>query len=834
MKSNGPLILVAFCLCLLSFCLFDGSARAASSATDEIRAAAVPLSAIQVKAAKQGYFQKSSDGDMAEPSPNNPGKHFITITVESYPPGRDEPGKFPKPRSWPWQNAGTIVALCTLVVALYAGARSYYEFTANSQKIHIYNVINRLDNDNTRKHFTHLIAEISHPQNFKRPFSDFFNPNALRPDVDGMIRVINAPFRSVHVLYPDSMRFMWKPFYRLWALSRSFLVWIRYIFLHWILRGLVRALQLILTLIGMAVSLLCTALAFVFSLHERDRNFAEKYFLPAAAVLLAYGIFSMPEYSGKFLFTFFAVAMVAGLIKTGRFSADKTTSRLLGSSMTLVGFIWLWGFIFFIAYNSHLFTVTKKSGQLPDDFYSITALVAAFILGMATWYLRRRKHSKQPGNPTTAKKIEIILVMGSVALFISCHLLTHYNFNMTDNPDLSLLDDRVFWGIFSIIAASWPLVAKAAQPPAGRCFLICFTCLVIIGLIWIFVFAFCYPHAGDSFSKGLFLTVICVSLAGSVIMSIPESRRNYQHLVYYADNLNTAYMIKRKATVVGDIINARQLEFIDIVSKMLVSHTNWAETDFREIHLPQAKLDNVNLSKANFSGADLRNTSFFQACLRNTELFQSNLDMCLCYWADFGSAYVQEASLQSTMLYGANLSGINLNDAEMADSNMTGANLSFGYLNGAVLWRARLRYATLFGADLSETKAENSNFRDSDLSSASLNKANLSRADFTNANIQSADLRGSDLTESDLSDANLSGAKIDGATTMNGAVLRGAKLDKDKLDQFPGNLSWDIRQHIFSYYNTKNSESAFSHDDKNQKYKDSATIIYKWGFLLDI
>jgi uncharacterized protein YjbI with pentapeptide repeats len=195
-------------------------------------------------------------------------------------------------------------------------------------------------------------------------------------------------------------------------------------------------------------------------------------------------------------------------------------------------------------------------------------------------------------------------------------------------------------------------------------------------------------------------------------------------------------------------------------------------TRFRNANLTFASLVGADLSAANLRGASLVGADLSGANLRGADLVGVDLSRAQLCGADLGETEVASASFAGATLDGADLSGLVLQDV-----NLEGASL-----RGARLLRTDLQGARPANADLSTASMRGATLRDLDLRTTRLNQCLLAEADLSRAAMTGTDLRGARLQDATLYLSDLAGAFLQGAD-LQGADLIGANLQDAHLER---------------------------------------------------
>ena len=207
---------------------------------------------------------------------------------------------------------------------------------------------------------------------------------------------------------------------------------------------------------------------------------------------------------------------------------------------------------------------------------------------------------------------------------------------------------------------------------------------------------------------------------------------------------------------------------------LLAAGTSWQK----------ANLDHANLAKASFfdEGADGKPNSYDDIIsdFRNVSLVAASLEQ-----ANLQGAQLDGANLRRAKLTDANLAYASLEGAQLTNARLIQANAPYSRWLGSNLVGADLTQAVLDAADLSKARhnrieAAHSSWQNATLPQSDWVGANLIGADFNRANLVGADFQGAkldgvDFTQADLRQANLRDANLRQAT-LTGVNLAEADL----------------------------------------------------------
>jgi uncharacterized protein YjbI with pentapeptide repeats len=285
----------------------------------------------------------------------------------------------------------------------------------------------------------------------------------------------------------------------------------------------------------------------------------------------------------------------------------------------------------------------------------------------------------------------------------------------------------------------------------------------------------------------------------------------------------------------------RSLRSVDMVMAEL------EKSDFRNVHLSNARMDYIvleaaNLEQANLFFAQLKNANLMYTILRQAILDHAFLEEAKLDHADLRDATLIHASLPGAQLKKADMSNANLYFADLVKSDLSGANLTDAKVQKGVLIRSNLHMANLVEADFSNASLNYADLSQADAASVILNMANLANANLEKAKLDSAIARGTkfdgaqldeaDLKKADLTCATLIGADLDEADLQDAilvnvdfkntnlyranlmfADLRGATHLTCKQLQIARNWEFAIRDHTLKCDNTLPEIMDYKDDD---------------------
>ena len=211
------------------------------------------------------------------------------------------------------------------------------------------------------------------------------------------------------------------------------------------------------------------------------------------------------------------------------------------------------------------------------------------------------------------------------------------------------------------------------------------------------------------------------------------------------------------ATLLGAILDYRDLKKADITNALLPTQMDGLEGKLRDILINHAKWvdsggrdgEQADFSRHDLRDKDLRRVNLGTAKFEYSVLAGCNFSAAMLVMSDFGFADMRKADLKQADMRGAKFSRANLSGADL-----TGARLGPMSIRGTMeyVWPtdlslSRLTGSILRGADLSHVNFEGANLEGADLRDADLNGANLrdsfcKGADFRGANVKDIDIRG--------------------------------------------------------------------------------------------